>query len=347
MASLTIAELGDLNETTRVEYIENEYTDLIASLTDYPFAKKMANSNRMKKSGGTTFGWKVRVGTGDSYAQIDVTSPDQVELSDDFVGATCPLRKREHKYGFLLEEEDFNSGKERIIDLIKAKEKGCDFDFIKGLDTEAWAFPLAANTRNLRSIPYWVTKNATTGLYGGIPTGYSDVAGLSPTTYDQWNNYSGQYTNVTLDDLISMIRDMADLTAFQPPVAGVSALGDDVDQQYYTNLSVKKAFENVADSRNDNLGPDVCKMDGKVMVRGAVINYVPALNADTTNPWYQLNWSTFKLVYMWWRKHTKVAPHPGKRNMVANYYDYWLNLACWNRRANGVLATGVTYPVSI
>src|SRR6185369_14933293 len=123
----------------------------------------------------------------------------------------------------------------------------------------------------------------------------------------------------------------------------LGAMGDQ-PRQYYTNQSVKHTFSNVADSRNDNLGPDVAKHDGIVTFRNALLNYVPALDADTTNPFYQLNWNVFKCCVKqgWFQRKTFLKPVPGKRNQIGVASDTWMNMACWNRRLLGVLATAAT-----
>ena len=82
------------------------------------------------------------------------------------------------------------------------------------------------------------------------------------------------------------------------------------------------------------------------MFRRAPINWVPVLDADTTNPFYQMNWDVFKTIVKtgYWNARTVVKPVPGMRNMVAVYKDTWMNFACFNRRVLGVLSTGTTYP---
>jgi hypothetical protein len=349
MPSLNLESFGDLVETTITEYIKTDYVSLLTDLTDHPAAKSLIRKSRMEpKASPTGAEWKLRMTTAESYRHVYPTTPDRAEITDDFVSASVPWRKTEVGYAFLEEHIDFNMGPNQILDLVKAKEQGCDFDWIEGMERDFWAFPLAADTNTYRSLPYWCTKAATEGFTGGIPTGYSDVGGLSPTTYSRWNNWAGPYTAVTLDDLILKARTMADRTNFKPPVAGVPDLGDTgkAPRQYYTNLSVHQKFANVADSRNDNLGPDVAKMDGQVTFRNTAINYVPLLDSDTTDPFYQINWNVFKLMTRnkWWQKRTVLKPYPGQRNQVAVFKDTYANFACFNRRLLGVLSTGTTYP---
>ncbi len=349
MASMTIANFADLVELQIRDYIKPQYTSLLTDLQDHPAAKSLLNKNRMDRQGSPEgIFWKADMGTDSSYRHIDATTPDEAFIKNSFVGLTAPWRKVETKYAFIQEEMDFNMGPNQIVDLVKSRERRCDFDFIEGLERDFWGFPSAGDARAFRSLPYWITKNATQGFNGGIPSGYSDVGGISPTTYPRWNNYTFQYTNITIDDLISKLRDMADETSFKPPITGVPDLGavSGPAKAYYTTRLVRKGFADAADARNENLGPDVATMDSKVMFRNAMIEWVPVLDADTTAPIYQIPWDVFKMFIKsgWWRKYTMLKPYPGQRNQVAVFYDYYFNFVCFNRRMAGVGATGTSYP---
>lgn len=350
MASLTLEQFADLVELQVRDYERTDYVSLLTDIQDHPAAKALLKKTRMSRDGAQAEGvyWKLRMKTAASWRHVTPTTPDAATITNDFVGMSAPWRKVEVGYAFLEEEIDFNMSPNQIVNLVKAREAGCDFDFIEGLEVDFWNFPLASDALAFYSLPYWCVKNATTGFNGGIPSGYTTVGGLSPTTYPRLKNYTAQYVDVTLDDFVAKARDMVDLTYFKPPVAGVPDLGQisGPSKSFYTTLSVRKKFADVADSRNDNLGPDVATMDGRVMFRGAEIVWVPALDADTTNPFYQIPWDVFKMMVKpgWWQKRTMLKPYPGQRNQVAVFKDSYLNFACFNRRALGVLATGITYP---
>lgn len=347
MPSLNIEQFGDLVELTLNDYIKDRYVNLLGDNTEYVAAPQLINKSRMEKKAGPYLEWKVRLTTANSYEHIYPTTPDNAGMSDDFQSCSVPVRKIKTHWAILQEQMDFNASPNKIIDIAKAKVDGADFDFIEGIENDFFAFPSASDNNNFRSLPYWVTKNATEGFNGGIPTGYSNVADLSPTTYPRWNNWTGQYTNWTIDDGITMARTMAERTAFKPPVKAVRDLGAaGLSRVYLTNLTVKQKSENIADSRNDNLGVDLAKNDNMVLFRRAPIQYVPQLDRDTTNPFYQMNWDVFKTLVQqgWWQRKTMLKPVAGQRNMMACYYDSYMNFACFNRRVLGVLATGTSYP---
>ena len=350
MPSLNLESFGDLVEASIIKYRRGDYVSLITDLVNHPaydmlVKKSMADSVDISSY---QYQWPVRIGTAGSFRFVAPTTPDLATMSDDFTHCRLPIRKMEVGYAFLEEMIDFNMGPEQVFDLVKAKEAGADFDFAEGFENAWWSFTSASNTLSFYGLPYYVTKNSTVGFNGGAPTGYTTVAGLSPTTYARWQNYSGNYTNVALDDLIDKMRTMAEATNFVPVLANEKQIvtANQNKLGYYMNQATKKVFENVADSRNDNLGTDVAKNDNKVTFRGTPITYVSWLDQDTTNPVYQLNWNTWRLLVRkkWWMKRKTLAPYPGQRNQVAVFKDTYCQPACFDRRRNGILATATTYP---
>lgn len=347
MPQLQISQFADFVQSTLANYQTPRLVSLITDLQHFPFAKRMLKKSKMMVQGGTTAAnWKVDFKSSEAFRWIATTDQDRTNVEDGLVEATVPWRKATVNYAFYDEELDFNKGEWALLDLVKNRDNRAQAAWVEGIERAFWNFTAASDSLTMLGIPYFCTKNATVGFSGGIPSGYSSVAGISPTTYSRWNNYSGNYMNVTLDDLIRKARKMAELTGFEPPIEKIPELDDGMDLAYGTTLSVRQTFEEVAESRNDNLGPDVAKYDGQVMFRRSPLEWVPVLDTDTTNPFYQLDYGAIKILVKsgWWKKKTVVNPVPGQRNVTAVHDDSYLQLACWNRRRLGVLATGTSYP---
>jgi hypothetical protein len=191
----------------------------------------------------------------------------------------------------------------------------------------------------------WIVKNATEGFNGGAPTGYTTI-GLNPTTYPRWQNWTAQYTAVTRDDFIRKARKAATFTNFKPPVEGIPTFHTGNAFGYYTNYGVIGPLEEALESQNDNLGNDVASKDGQVMFRRTTVTWVPILERDTTNPFYGVNWGSFKTMILngWWMKETNVPIYPGQHTVSAHFLDSTYNFVARNRRCHFVIATGVTYP---
>lgn len=346
MASLNIEQFGDLVELTLNEYIKTDYVALLTDLTDHPAAKALLNKARFAIKSGIQLEFKLDMGAESSYEHITATTPDSAELTDSFVSASVPWRKVKTSYAYLEEEMDFNMSPNQLVDVVKARERRCDADWIEGIESDWWTFHSVSDTNAFRSLPYWIHKNASTGFNGGIPSGYSDVAGLSPTTYPRWNNYTAQYTTFSLDDAVNKIRTMGMKTGFKPIISNLPKLGMNSRRAFYTNLTVHQTAADLADARNDSMGTDLAKHDGQVTIHRIPLEYVPKLDDDTTDPIYQIDWNSIKMMAKtdWFQRRTVQKPHPGQRNMVSVHKDSYLNFVCFNRRINGVVATGTSYP---
>lgn len=345
MASKQIANFGDLLQTTLAHFERPDYVSLLTDKTDHPAAKQLIKKSRMKAKSGTSLDWRLQVTTGNSAANVAVTDQDQVNIEDGFISASLPWRKSKVSYAFYDEELTVNREPWALVDLIKAREMAAMVAWIELLENNFWNAPSASDTLTPLGLPYFCTKNATEGFNGGLLSGFSDFAGLSTATYPRLKNYTGQYTAVTADDFVLLARKMAILTDFKPPVPNSRELtSGGASRGYYLNLTLRQSLENYGDSRNDNLGRDLNPK--AMMLNNADLNYVPTLNDDTTNPFYQIDWSSFGIYVLdtWWQKRTVLSPYPGQRNVSAVFLDSIYQFITYNRRLNGVLATGTTYP---
>lgn len=340
-----IENFADLLATTLNQYGEPKYTDLTTDTQDFVAAKELVKRNQMMVKAGAQLQWKLKVATANSARNIAITDHDQVNIVDGFITGTINWRKSETKYAFYEEEQDINMPPKQLVNLIEAREDDAQRDWITLLEQNFWNFPATSDTRTPYGLPYWLVKNASTGFNGGVASGYSDTGGVSPTTYPRWANYTAQYVAVTPDDLIRKARTMQDLTQFKPRVPGPLHNSNYGRRAYFTNQVVKQRFEDIADSKNDNHGSDVAKFDNSATFRGAPVRYVPYLDADTTDPFYQLDFDVFKLAVKsgWWMKRKKLDPYPGQRNVIAVFIDTLYNFICLDRRPLGVIATGTTY----
>lgn len=345
MASKQIANFGDLLQTTLPHIEKPNYVALLTDKQDYPGSKRLVKKSRMKVSSGTSCDWRIQIQSGSSAANVAVTDHDHAAINDGFISATVPWRKSKVSYAFYDEEITVNREPWKLVELIKARENAAMQDWFDLLEGNIWDFPSAADVLTPLGIPYWVPKSATEGFTGGIPTGYSDVAGQSPTTYPRLKSYGGQYSAVTGDDFVLMARKMAKRTMFRPPVPNGRELTTGASGRgYFANLNTIMKYENYADSRNDNLGRDLDS--DAATFRNAEIEWVPWLDDDTTDPFYQIDFEAFGIYVLgdWWLRRTVLSPYPGQRNVSAVFLDSMYAFVCFNRRMCGVLATGTSYP---
>jgi hypothetical protein len=234
----------------------------------------------------------------------------------------------------------------RIVDLVKERRIAAMIAVVELMERNFWGPPVASDDGVTPwGINTWLVKAATQGFTGLAPSGYTSI-GLNPTTYPRWRNYADQYTTVTKDDLVRKLRRAATFTDFKPPVEGIPTFNDGNQYAFYTNYAVMGALEEVLESQNDNLGTDIASMDGRVVFRRAPLEWVPYLEADTTNPVYGLNWGDFKTYVLsgWWGRETNVPVYPGQHTISAHFMDWTYQFIMKNRRGSFVIATGTTYP---
>ena len=342
-----IENFGDLLTVTLANFNEPDFVNLTTDLTDFPAAKQFLQPNMRRYRSGKTCDWRIKVTNGNSAKNVAITDQDQSNIVDGFISASVNWRKSMASYSFYEEEQTINMTPKRLVDLVKSRENGASEEFVSLLESNFWNNPAASDIRTPLGVPYWVYKNATQGFNGGIPTGYTSVGGVSPTTYPRWASYTDQYTAISMDDFVRKARLMRVQTRFKPRVAAVPELTTGEQRKNFGGLTLTQRLADLVDLRNENFGSDLAKNDlNETMIGGTGIVYIPQLNADTTNPMYQIDFGYFKIIVLgpWWMKRKVISPVPGQRNVVSVYIDCVYQIVCFNRRAQGVIATGTSYP---
>jgi hypothetical protein len=346
MAGVQAENLGDLVAATQKELGEPNFTEIASDLQDHVANRVLLKKNKVTIQSGYAIQWDVMVQHSNSASFVGLFASDNVNVVDGLVQASINWRHVTTNYAIERREIAMNRTPRRIVDLVKARRIMAMIALVEKMEDAFWSFPSASDNDTPLGVPYWVTKNASEGFNGGIPTGYSAVAGLSPTTYARWNNWTSQYTNVTKDDFIRRAREAAVKTNFRPPVDGIPTFNTGDSFGYFTNYDVIAPLEEQLEAQNDSLGNDIASKDGQVLFRRVPVTYVPKLDEDTTNPLYGLNFGVFKTAILAgeWNKETFIPQQPGQHTVAATHVDSSFNWICRNRRANFVIATGTTYP---
>src|SRR3990167_1819331 len=85
-----------------------------------------------------------------------------------------------------------NSGAAEIFNVIKTRRAKALIDLAQVLEDGFFgAVPALADTLNPRALKYWIVQNATTGFTGTVPSGYTTVGNLNPSTLTRWRNFAG------------------------------------------------------------------------------------------------------------------------------------------------------------
>ena len=135
-----------------------------------------------------------------------------------------------------------------------------------------------------------------------------------------------------------------DFCYFEAPAKFPELGGGNPDWGLYTVHSVLATMRRLLQAGNDNLGPDVAKWAGDVVVKGTPVTWVPSLTNsdspayDSTAPFYGINWKTMEYFFKEGRNMVKHPPTqaPNQHTVRIRVMDNWGNFVCYDRRRNFV-----------
>lgn len=334
-----------VNDTLR-DLGKPKFTDISSALQRHVIFKNLIRKNRAMLESGSGIQFNVLVGQSNAARNVSLAESDNVNQVDGMVQANTVWRNSQTSYMIIRQLMAMNREPSKIVDFVKQQRIMAMISLAELMESNFWGAPSATDLKTPLGLPYWVTKNATKGFTGGVLSGYTTVAGLSPTTYPNWNNWAFPYTAVSRDDFIRGAREAATKTDFMPPVDGIPTPNTGDEYGFYTNYNVIQPLEEATESQNDNLGNDVASQDGKVMFRRVPVVWVPWLERDTTNPFYGINWGWMKTYILSgeWLRETNIEYTPGQHNVASHFIDCTYQFCSKNRRCHMVGSNGTTYP---
>ena len=346
MPVLQANNLNDLILSTLKDLGELKFTAIISDLQKHVAMRELIKKNRIVLDSGTAIQWQLMIGTSNAAKWTGMYAQDNVDVREVMTQASMPWRHSTTNYGVDQREIDMNREPRRIVELIKVRRIDAMTAMAELLENAFWGVPGPMDDRTPHGVPYWIVKNNVEGFFGGAPTGFTDVGGVSPTTYTRWRNWTSQYAAVTKADLVRKLRQAYTKTNFTPPTEGIPTYSTGRKYGMYTNYEVISKLEEILEGQNDDLGNDVASQDGLVHFRKIPVEYVPRLDADTTNPIYGIDWGNFKTYVLrgWWLKETRIGNVANQHTVSTVHIDNTLNWVCKDRRSNFVLATDVGLP---
>lgn len=352
MAVLLPDQLDDFVNLTLKNFKRKRWVDLSLDYQDYIFASKMfSNKGKDPEKGGSHLNWKVQLTNTGTMRDSELYDIDQTAVTDLTSEAEIPWSKQTVNFSYDVDEDVMQTDRETIISEIKIREHAMYNDFFDGMEERLWGFPASTTSspRPPSGVPYWIVKNATEGFNGGAPSGHTLVGNLSPTTYANWRNYTFAATDVSRDDFIEKAIKACEFTKFKAPrkYAELGGQGTESDWGFYTTYRLLQQLEKYLQSSNDNLGVDIAKYAGQVMLKGNGVTWVPYLETnDTQDPFYGINWKVFQYFFRKGRHMLRQPPDKkyGQHTVRVVHMDNWGNFACYNRRRCfvGYFANGVS-----
>lgn len=335
----------DLVTTTLRHLEKSTWADIVVDNQRHIAMPKILKKKAVQFGSGYGHQFNVRVFSNNAARNVKLNETDNPTTADTQKTGNIPWRHSETHWALEERVISMNRSPARLVNLLQTSRVDAMTDLAELMEGNFWGAPSSSSDElSPYGVPYWIVKNNTTGFNGAHPSGFSDVGGLSQTTYPKWANFTGQYTSVAKSDAIRLWREAATKCEFRPPVDGpFNNMGN--QWGFYTDYTVLGTLEEVLESQNDNLGNDVASKDGAVQFRRIPVEWVPWFDnnsgtVDTTNPIYGINWTVFKPCFLSgeYMKETKVAPHPLHHRTITQYIDCTYNFFCQDRRRNFVLS---------
>ncbi len=353
--AIQAANIADLMQFTLTQYKRHKFTDNMSPYQKTIAFKRIYRQKKAKSEDGdgTSITFNMLTDTNGSFRFVGLAFTSVLNPPANGTQGSIPWRGWTYNWWVDGAEPKMNGGPAQILDILKTRYFQAVGSMILGVERALWRVPATTDDTSVLGIPYYIVKSATAATYanndgfnGLVPSGYTTVAGINPTTYPRWANYSDAYTAVAKDDLVRKMRRMCEKTDFMPLVDDEPTYTTGMDEGLYTNYPVYGAFVEVAESQNDDLGPDIASMERRVLFNRSKLDWLPALEDDTTNPVYRVNWADMYAARLngWWEKQIKIDINPQQPTVASTHWVTRTNLLCTDRRKQGVISNGTTMP---
>lgn len=342
--ALLAAQIGELLATTLANYGPLKWSLISNTLQEYTaFGRFLRRGKVEMATGGTKIEWRLQVADTGMATRSSLYDVDELATKETMKVASSPWVHLKVPYSMDVRQISMNSGAAKIIDDWQAQRVGAMMSLAVLMEQDFWNAPDSADTQKPQALRYYVTKigaTSTPGFTGTVATGYTTCADISPTTYTQWRNWNGTYTTVSQTDLIRKIKQAQRKCSFMPPVDYPSANAGQPNWEQYTNDTVYGKLGELAEAQNQNIGADLAAYEGRVTIGRTPVKWVPFLDADTADPFYGVDWSSFTPVALAgeYLRETEDAAATN-HNIKANWVDMTYGFKCSDRRRSFVLST--------
>ncbi len=338
-------QIDDLVRTILAETKRHKWTDISIQFPFY-IASELITEKRVVEQGGPMIQFLVKVRKTGLARNTGLFGQDVTGVENLLLTGSVRWSQQTTNFSYDVDEPLFQTERLTIVNQIQVREMDALADMAELNEENLWSSPVDDNDIRPNGIPYWIVKAATPtegGYVGGAPTGHTTVGGIDPAQYPRWRNWAFTYQSVSVDDLIRKIKRALAYTQFRSPIPNASVElkfnGRENDYTIFTTYDVVEACERLAESRNENLGADLARYVGMVVVAGVPMRWVPYLQAsDSTSPVYGINWNTFRpFVHAGCNMRRSEPKISATQHTVRTvFYDNRMNYVCVNRRGNFV-----------
>lgn len=338
MPGLSPTAIQDLVASTLRDLGPMRMTLNATDLRDFPVMQDMLKKDKVAFDGGIGIERSIWTERGNSVKQTKLHGEDSVSIVDVIKKVRAEWKYTTFSYAWERRELLHNRGNgKKILDLIKLRRNIAMLDLAHHWEDQFWTLADPADDEAINGLPFWVVKNATEGLNGGTPVGYSTAPG--GLEHPKWKNHTFTYKAITKIDALAAMRRAGRATRFKSPISIQDfRSGTGARFKIFVNYNTVDEMEMLLEEQNDNLGTDLWKYDGSPTFRKSPIIAVDKLNADTTDPIYMLDMSQFYPVFLEGDYMTETEPTwlQGRHNTLVVNGDCTVNWLCNDRRVQAV-----------
>lgn len=341
MAELHATDIRDLVAGTLYEYGPPNFQQIAQSMQTYQVMGTWLKTDKIVEDEGIGIQRTLMDRTLGAARHLGQYEVDDVQIGDHLVQLNVPWVHAQTAWGYEHREILMNRGKALVTKVVEPRQSAAMIDIVEELEAKGWSAPAVANKSDPYGVPYWIVKNATTGFNGALPSDHTTVGGIDLDDHPNFKNYTALYTAVTKANLIKLMRTAHRKIMWKSPVNINEYRGTKgTNYKLYTGESLLSDLEDLGEAQNENLGRDLAPMDDTMTFRRHALEWVPQLDADTSNPVYFVNHSTFFPIVLKGDNLRQTGPlmHPLMHNVDRVFIDLTYNFVCVDRRRNAVLS---------
>jgi len=373
--SINASDLGDLITTTQKELGELRYTDLSTDVQFYTALSRLFQESQVSYEAGPSIQWNLMTSNSGAAKQTGLFAVDNLNVSDVMATADIGWKHTTVNYAIERREIAMNRDPRRIVDLVKVRRNDAMISLTDHLEGQFWGKPANDASLDMNGVDYWISDNnnanpsanaGTFGFNGGVPAGFTTVAGINPTDVPRWQNGLGYFKSSDVTDpvaaltatnasglpndigLAKVMKEAYVKCDFKPiPSAPYPSYNGTPDKWgIYCNYQTYSGLEVLASRLNDKIvSRDVASdANGAVSFRGVPVTYVPKLDAVTVPKVYMLQWGAFRSVLLSgeYMKETGPDTAPNQHTVFTTHVDCTMNMQCVDRRRNAILIGNAT-----
>ncbi len=338
--SMTADQINDLVILSQKNLGKYKWEDLTGDLQHHVALPQILRKKKVAFKSGTHIQWNILTDDSGAARDAGLYDRDQVNVVDVGLQASEGWGMVTTNWAMDHAEITMNMEPTRIVDIASERRALSLISMANLMEQRWWGTPTGpTDTNKILGVFYWLTyggDSAGPGFVGGDPTGFpAGCGGVLSTAQARWQNWSGGYTDISKSDLIKLAREAVVKTNFKPPIPTPS-YSTGMSRAWYGGYDIVEELERLLEAQNENLGNDVASKDGKTLLRGVPIQYVPFLenNYSTEQPLIGIDWGVMKPRFLrgWFMREHRAKISPTQRNVSVIHQDTWMQYICYNRR---------------